>query len=77
MTSGNPASQRSDHRWRDECAAELKRIGETLIEIADSQEGPNPQQVETIRRLIQELAVLHQRLVHPSEPEGSENGGKV
>ncbi|WP_319408725.1 hypothetical protein [uncultured Desulfosarcina sp.] len=57
--------------------AELKRIGEALIEIADSQESPTPQQVETIRRFIQELAVLHQRLAHPSEPEGSGNGGTV
>ncbi len=57
--------------------AELKRIGEAIIEIADSQESPTPQQVETIRMLIQELAVLHQRLVHPSEPERSGNGGSV
>ena len=46
-------------------AAELKRIGEALIEIADSQESPTPQQVETIRRLILELSALLQRLVQP------------
>ena len=44
-------------------AAELKRIGEALIEIADGQERPTPQQVETIRRLILELSTLLQRLV--------------
>jgi hypothetical protein len=58
-------------------AAELKRIGEAIIEIADSQQSPTPQQVETIRMLIQELAVLHRRLVHPSEPELSGNGGSI
>ena len=73
-TSGNPVASYPTQMSKEGVADELKRIGETLIEIADSQQGPSPQQVETIRRLIQELAVLHQRLVHPSEPEGSGNG---
>jgi hypothetical protein len=57
-------------------AAELKRIGEALIEIADGQESPTPQQIESIRTLIVELSTLLSRLDHPSEPEGSGNGGE-
>jgi hypothetical protein len=75
--SGNPATGAPPITGETGVTAELKRIGETLIEIADSQESPTPQQVETIRRLVQELAVLHQRLVHPSEPERSGNGGSI
>ena len=56
-------------------AAELKRIGEALIEIADGQAGPTHHQVETIRRLILELSTLLQRLAHPTNPEGDEAGG--
>jgi len=75
--SGNPATGAPPTTGEAGVTAELKRIGEALIEIADSQESSTPQQVETIRRLIQELAVLHQRLVQPSEPERSGNGGTV
>ena len=76
-TSDNQATDDLPTAGETGVTAELKRVGEALIEIADNQEGPNPRQVETIRRLIQELAVLHQSLVHPSEPEGSGNGGTV
>jgi hypothetical protein len=53
----------------------LKRIGEALIEIADGQPRPAPQQVETIRRLILELSTLLQRLAHADAQEGDETGG--
>ena len=56
-------------------AVELKRIGEALIEIADGQESPTPQQIESIRTLILELSTVLQRLAHPVTPEGSETGG--
>ena len=58
-------------------AAELKRIGEALIEIADGQERPTPQQVETIRGLIIELSTLLQCLTRIGAREGDGNGGAV
>jgi len=56
-------------------ATELKRIGEALIEIADGQPRPAPQQVETIRRLILELSTLLQRLAHADAQDSDETGG--
>ena len=56
-------------------AAELKRIGEALIEIADGQESPTPQQIETIRTLIVELSTLLSRIAPSTGPEGGEAGG--
>lgn len=58
-------------------AVELKRIGETLIEIADGQPRTTPQQIETIRRLILELSTLFQRLAHTGLQESNAKGGTV
>jgi hypothetical protein len=62
---------------QEDVAAELKRIGEVLIEIADGRQNPSPQQVETIRRLILELSTLLQRLAHTDTLDGDGNGGAV
>jgi hypothetical protein len=56
-------------------AAELKRIGEALIEIAENQESPTSQQIESIRTLIVELSKVLQRLAQPATPEGNKVGG--
>ena len=56
-------------------AAELKRIGEELIEIAENQEILTTQQIESIRMVIVELSTLLQRLAQPATPEGDESGG--
>ena len=55
-------------------AVELKRIGEALIEIADGQESPTPQQIESIRTLIVELSALLSRIATPTRPEIDRHG---
>jgi hypothetical protein len=54
-------------------SAELKRIGEALIEIADNQESPTPQQIERIQTLIIELSTLFSRFAQPATPDGVGN----
>ncbi len=56
-------------------AAELKRIGEALIGIAESQESPVPQKIEGIHALIVDLSTLLQRLAQSHAQNGSETGG--
>lgn len=56
-------------------AAELKRIGEAIIEIADNQESSALQKSEIIRALIEDLSILRLRLAQPARPEGNEVGG--
>jgi hypothetical protein len=53
----------------------LKRIGEALIEIADDQQRPIPQQVKKIRDLILELSTLLSRLAHIGVREDGGKGG--
>lgn len=50
--------------------AELKGIGEALIEIADSQDISTPRQMESLQNLILELTVLFQRLSPSVNPKG-------
>jgi hypothetical protein len=58
-------------------AGELKRIGEALIEIANDQQRPTPQQVELIIKLILKLSTLLKHLVHNGLREGNAKGGTV
>ncbi|BBO76174.1 hypothetical protein DSCW_35910 [Desulfosarcina widdelii] len=78
-SGGNPDPPASDPIPTDETApkAELKRIGEALIEIADGQESPTPQQIERIRTLIVDLSALLSRIADPIGPEEGETGGAV
>jgi hypothetical protein len=55
--------------------AELKRIGETLVGIADNQERPATQQIEIIRALIMDLSTLLQRFAHINAQNSGETGG--
>jgi len=56
-------------------AAELKSIGETLINIAEDQELPIPEQIESIQTLVIELSRLLSRLAYPTAPEEDVAGG--
>ena len=55
---GNPPESDITTANQAGVSAELKRIGEALIEIADNQESPTPQQIESIRTLIEDLSTL-------------------
>jgi len=76
-SGGNQDPPVSDSTSTDTASpsAELKRIGETLIEIAESQEGPTPQQIECIRMVIVDLSALLQRLAQSTIQEGNNVGG--
>lgn len=55
--------------------AELKSIGEALINIAEDQEVPILEQIDLIRALVIELSKLLSRIASSTSPEGGEAGG--
>ncbi len=71
----NPTESDTTPTNQEGVSAELKRIGETLIEIADNQKSPTPQKIEIIRMVIVDLSALLQRLIQTTIPEGDESGG--
>jgi len=75
-TNGSPTIAPASANPAD-VAIELKRIGAALIEIADDQQRPLPQQVETIRTLILELTKLLPRLARMAAREDGGKGGDV
>jgi len=78
-STGDEEVAADDNTPTDETAPaiELKRIGEALIEIADNQESPTSQQIESIRTLIVELSALLSHIATPTGSVGDGNGRTV